>query len=251
LTRLVQAYDALAQAAGYANAAGMGDGVSSLANPWFTYHNCNGWFLGTGIVDGLSHSAIAPPVPNWLNWDGSETIVQFLNRIDAEATWYYPTPLDPACGYAIRQAYAGSTAIGFFKCLVPDWLLPYVSGRAFDNSRRSRIAPPVWPGIALATLSTPVALAVGVTITEPMHGLLIDITATPAHIGGYDYDGVMLHSNIGRAAFIGDTGYAEWPQAFGWPASVLCPRTMMIAESVRIACKTGVEGTATPWVYTL
>ena len=245
------ALTALQYAATHANLWAHGSGYTFPFNPDFSYHVCEVTAIPDTLIPPYGFPpAVPPPVVNWADWDGVSSIDTFLNTVDTEGGWTAPPVPYPYGGYATRPEIEATWGNGFYLCHIPGWLLPLASGRMY-SAQINRTTPPVWPGFGFATLGSPVALDVGLTITEPMDGLLIDITATPPRMGSYDYDGEPLHVNAGHAAFIGDTGYAEWPQAFGWAASVVCPRSMVRAASVRLACKTGVEGTATPWVIVL
>lgn len=109
---------------------------------------------------------------------------------------------------------------------------------------------PLWPGADAVTLGTPVALALGVTITEPMEGVLIAITSVPAKQGNFSFDGVLSWRNIGALAFGSDSGQFEYPQTLGFESSVYCPKSMSTAASVVVRTTIGVTGTITPWIRT-
>lgn len=226
-------------------------GVLVPGNAWFTYHNCDAWRAGHFLDPGNTHTRDLPVTMPWANWNGTDTIVAFLNTWDGTATWDYEAYLDLPWGYATRAAMYNDTPDGFYRCLVPDWFLPYVSGRAYDNSRRSRIAPPVWPGLDLVTLLTPVALAEGVTITEPMHGVILTITTVPVQLGAWDFDGVPSWGALGAVAFVDDNGSYERAQTFGFQQALVCAQSMALAAGCVIRTASGTVGTVTPWVYTL
>jgi hypothetical protein len=109
------------------------------------------------------------------------------------------------------------------------------------------IVPPVWPGLAGVTLGTPVAIAAGVTITTPMDGVLIDITAAPVKQGYFTFDTVLSYRNIGALAFQSDDGQEEFPQTLGFTSAVYCPKTMQHAAAVVFRSSVGLTGTITPF----
>lgn len=111
--------------------------------------------------------------------------------------------------------------------------------------------PPVWPGLDLVTLGTPVALDSGVTITEPMDGVLISITGTePDYTHFYTYDDLRAWRNVGALVFLSDDGQAEGFQPIGFVSAVYCPRSMKQASAVKLKCGHGLTGTVTPWTIT-
>jgi hypothetical protein len=106
----------------------------------------------------------------------------------------------------------------------------------------------VWPGLAGVTLGTPVAIAAGVTITTPMDGVLIDITAAPVKQGYFTFDTVLSYRNIGALAFQSDDGQEEFPQTLGFTSAVYCPKTMQHAAAVVFRSSVGLTGTITPFI---
>jgi hypothetical protein len=246
-----QAGVALSFAATWSNLAIHGTGYRLPYNPDFSFHACTPGDAAYSLIPpGVTPGAIAPPNVNWEDWDGASRIDTFLNLVDDQAGWTAQTYPGPYGGYATRVANTGALVNGFWLCHIPGWMLPLASGRMY-SLQLNRTTPPVWPGDGFATLGTPVALDVGLTITEPMHGVIVSITGTPARMGSYDYDSTRLWMNAGHVTFQADNGYLEWPQAFGFPLSTLSPRSMSVAAGCLIACKPGVTGTATPWVIVL
>jgi hypothetical protein len=106
---------------------------------------------------------------------------------------------------------------------------------------------PLWPGLDHVVLGTPVALAAGVTITVPMDGVIVEITAAPVKQGYFTFDDVVSWRNIGALAFFSDNGDEEFPQQLGFQHAVYVPRSMTSASGVKIRCSAGVAGTVTPW----
>jgi hypothetical protein len=112
------------------------------------------------------------------------------------------------------------------------------------------VAAPVWPGLANVTLSTPVALALGVTITEPMDGVIVSITVAPAKQGYFTFDDLLSYRNAGALTFIDDNGEAEQQQPLGFTSQVYCPKSMKTAAAVKLRSTTDFVGTVTPWITT-
>lgn len=110
--------------------------------------------------------------------------------------------------------------------------------------------PPVWPGLDLVTLGAPVAIAEGVTITEPMDGVLIAISSAPAKQGYFTFDDVLSYRNIGALSFFTDDGEQEFPQSLGFTSCVYCPQTMTRAAGVKLRATVDLVGTVTPWTIT-
>jgi hypothetical protein len=111
-------------------------------------------------------------------------------------------------------------------------------------------APPVWPGLAQATLGTPVALATGVTITEAMDGVIVNITGAPTKQGYFTYDDTKSWRNTGSLSFFNDIGAQEYQQYLGFETAIYCPKVMVRAAGVKLHCASGVTGTVTPWTIT-
>jgi hypothetical protein len=107
--------------------------------------------------------------------------------------------------------------------------------------------PPVWPGLAKATLGTPVSLATGVTITEAMDGVIVTVTGAPTKQGYFTFDDARSWRNIGALSFYTDTGAQEYPQSLGFESAIYCPKVMLRAAGVKVRCASGVTGTVTPW----
>lgn len=112
----------------------------------------------------------------------------------------------------------------------------------------SVLTAPLWPGLAGVTLGAPVALDVGVTITTPMDGILIAITAVPASTSSFNFNGKLSYRYLGAAAFFNDDGDEEAPQNLGFEFETYSPRSMVRAGGVDVRTKPGVSGTITPWL---
>jgi hypothetical protein len=190
----------------------------------------------------------APTQTDWTDWDGVETLATLLTRTQPRFAWSlygpagFPTP-DTCWGRLI-----GGSSYFIWRCLVNESQLPVKSGRLWDAlSGLSIHLPPVWPGLAGVTLGTPVALDQGVDVVGPLHGVLLDITATERLIPSGTMGAYHTYRNLGRFAFYNDDGwFGEWQ---GVPSDhcQLLVKGMAEAAGVWFTFYTGVTGTATPF----
>jgi len=107
--------------------------------------------------------------------------------------------------------------------------------------------PPVWPGIANVTLGTPLALADGITVPGPLHGVLLSITSVPYPISYYPFGALKSYVRAGAVIFVDDNGDGEFAQPLAVESGVICPKTMVRASSALVRLPSGVIGTITPW----
>lgn len=107
--------------------------------------------------------------------------------------------------------------------------------------------PPVWPGLDLVTLGTPVAIADTFTITAPMDGVLVAITGVPSKQGQFNFGSTVSWRNVGAIAFTDDNGDQEFPQTLGFEQAVYCPKSMATSSGLVGRASPGVTGTVTPW----
>jgi len=114
----------------------------------------------------------------------------------------------------------------------------------------SLVLPPLWPGLELVTLGTPVAIDTGLTITEPMDGVVITITDEPSRLVFFTFDDVNSYRNLGALSFFSDNGDQEPFQPLGFTSAIYCAKTMNHAAGVKLRTSGGVSGTITPWTIT-
>jgi hypothetical protein len=112
------------------------------------------------------------------------------------------------------------------------------------------VAAPVWPGLALVTLGTPVALSTALTVAEPMDGVIVELTSVGTARGFYSFDDYTSYRNIGALTFVDDNSDAEFPQNLGFTFAIYTPKQMARASAVKIRTVGGVTGTVTPWTIT-
>jgi len=110
------------------------------------------------------------------------------------------------------------------------------------------IVAPVWPGIASVTLGTPVTLTAATTVTGPLHGVIVSLSAVPPGKPTYTLGAKVATAHIGQVAFEDDNGEMEYPQNLSFAAQVYCPQSMVQASFAVLRCVPGVVGTVTPWL---
>jgi hypothetical protein len=163
--------------------------------------------------------------------------------------------LNRVAGFAIVSDFGGGcpgATDGFGNVVYAGWLNTptFLALRDKQLGLGKTTVPPVWPGLAAVTLGTPVAISSSFTVTGPMHGVLIDITAILANKPFFDFDGSLSYRNIGALAFQEDNGDEEFPQNLGFTSAVYCPKSMEIAANCVVRADASITGTVTPWVVT-
>jgi hypothetical protein len=186
--------------------------------------------------------------PDWDDILITDTMLDWLNRTDTDRTWYQDEESN------LPYARLGAPETDEYNF----YLRPMFSQLQFIAYQIARWQvsnppklPPVWPGLGEVTLSTPVALAPGVTIEEAMDGVLVHITAVDPKQMYFTYDDVKAYRHIGALAFFSDEGDLEMWQTLGFVDAVYTPRSMQHAAGVKLMTPGGTEGTVTPWVITL
>lgn len=111
--------------------------------------------------------------------------------------------------------------------------------------------PPVWPGVANATLGDELALTDGRVIPGPLDGILVHITSVPPRAGQYGFGATTSWAHVGAVLFRSDQGAFETAQQIAVEEHVLCPKAMRQASSATIRINSGFGGTVTPWLVTL
>lgn len=121
-----------------------------------------------------------------------------------------------------------------------------ITGRSSPVS--SAIVPPVWPGLALVTMGSPVDIAAQITVDGPMDGVEVLITSVASNKPNVPYDTQMAYKFIGALAFVDDNGDVEPYQPLAFAQALYCPKFMTRATSVVVRADQSVVGTITPWV---
>jgi hypothetical protein len=109
---------------------------------------------------------------------------------------------------------------------------------------------PAWPGLAKATLGTPVDITYDMAIDGPLDGFRYLLTTIPSDISKYYHGSLVTSKYLGWAAFYDESGYVELFQSITWNKAVITPRSIAHPAGVVLHWRTGTVGTVTPWTIT-
>jgi len=141
-------------------------------------------------------------------------------------TVYYPDPVNANALWVLRMTQAEFD-------LLKRYLYP----------TRLAVAP-VWPGLANVTLSASQPLSNGLTLTGPLHGVILKITSGFENLPGFPFGSAISYKHLGGVTFVDDGGQYEYANAYGFTDSVVCPKQMAVASSAVIRTIPGLTGTA-------
>lgn len=178
------------------------------------------------------------PVANILSTD---TLSTFLERESTNTGWVLS---GDGTFYSVADASTGWT---YQTVMSPGDFLTYKES-LFPVAPRA--TAPVWPGLALVTLGTPVAFTGPTNVNVPMHGILIEIDSVPPGKPQYVFGSQTANGHIGAVAFIDDDQEMEYSQQLSFNYQVYCCQSMVIAGGVKLRCVPGVTGIITPWTIT-
>lgn len=205
----------------------------------------NPYFSISGPWSSFSH--VSPDYNEWPNFDitlisPTSTVLGILNASNPGMTWFAdPDGQHHSSFWAVLGNYE-------FHCLVDDAQL-YLLKQGILGAALA-ISPPVWPGLAAATLGTPVALSTGLTITDVMDGVIVNLSGVPARSNFWQFDDKPSYRNLGALSFFNDDGEQEVVQVLGFEQQIYTPKTMQHAAGVKLRTSPGVSGTLTPWTIT-
>lgn len=208
----------------------MGAPQFTLEGPWNNYH--------------AFYMNVHTPAPDWADIGADETILAWLQRTDTGNTW----TADVNTGLPVAEVSGGGNWGHFY--IRPSFTeLPARAGQPPPppSPGGTALVAPIWPGDALVTLGTPVALVDQLVVDELMDGVLIEVTTPPGKLGSYRLGGVTLDYGAGRIAFESDDGQLEMWQYLGFRDAIYTPKTMAHASKARLQVLGGAEGTVTPW----
>lgn len=105
------------------------NGLVDSRQPWLILHAARGYDLAYSIWQVYPAPFVQPPTePDWSLWDGSESLVDFLNDHSGVSTWSETAPFDRSTpGWAWGPG--PQTPYSFWRCRYPQWMLPYLSGQ--------------------------------------------------------------------------------------------------------------------------
>ncbi len=225
----------LFEAGSFANNLGLFATFHSPDNPYFlvAYDWANG---------GLPFPPYPDPDFDLAQLLAGDTVGSWLNRISTVGDVF---TLQSSGFWTSDTRFTG---YGYWLCTISDADLVAIKRNL--GLLATRQSPPVWPGLSNVTLAASHALATGLTITAPMDGVIVAITAVPPGTGLYDFDGTVSYTFVGALSFVSDNGDQEFPQSIGFQSAVYSPREMWRATGVKVRAKAGVVGTVTPWAIT-
>lgn len=237
-------YDTATQLLGMTQAEGWPD----RHGPWFAltaYAPDIGWEV---VKPWRVGGPLLPPVEvDWATWDGEQTLVQFLNATWPEYLWDHTGPGSYQTPGIVWGHITGEAAVRW-RCLVAEWQLPWVSGRAWSAlAKLTDGLPPMWPGLAGVSLGTPVELTESGIITAEMDGILVDVTANKAGAGGFGTNGAQYTWRGGWMTFLDATGRAEPYQFMGWASAFYLPKQMAHANGACLVLRDILACTVTPF----
>lgn len=185
---------------------------------------------------------------------GSTDLTPVLHKLDHIQPDEFNTLSSLASAQAVELAAIVALAVAFAKFITPaeftvTSILDTITNgnQAIIDEIRKIKAPPHWPGHANVTFGAPHDLATTTLVEGPMHGVLIEITATEPGTSFMQYDGVKAWRHVGGLAFYTDDGQMETYQALGFATAVYVPKTMSIAQGCKLFKSHLPRGTITPW----
>ena len=197
-----------------------------------------GSWAGNLSPEGPTHGPIFP-LANILIDD---TLSTFLERESYYTDW---APLYDGT----YQTAMGDGDFYYRTTIVPEEFIQ-LRDSLFSSPAASGLGAPVWPGLANVTLSTPVSIATGLTITEAMDGVIVNLTGVPTRANFFQFDDKPRYRNLGALAFFDDDGELEDSQNLGFEQEIYTPQRMFQAAGVKLRAEGGVSGTVTPWIKT-
>lgn len=215
------------------NLSTIGAMFQTMTTPW--YRHGGAWTEAAG-PSGYNSDPVFP-IASILSTD---TLPVFLDRESYYTGWADPI----GSGYYSVDDGSGSGFVYVTTITAAEFIVL----RDGVTPGAALLVPPVWPGLPLVTLGTPVALSTGLTITTPMDGAIVNLASEPAKAGFFTFDDVNSYRNLGALSFFDDDNNQEPPQSLGFTDAQYCPKTMVRARGVKVRCVGGVVGTITPWV---
>jgi hypothetical protein len=168
-------------------------------------------------------SAGGLPTPDFTDILPDDTRMSWLQRTDLAHYWRAHS----VTGEPIGTALPGDPeSDGYY------WLRISESQFQLYKARLQRgLWRPVWPGLDAVVLGTPVALADGLTVVGPLHGVLVDCTTPPPGASEWILGSQSAYYRWGEVAFVTDNGEAEAFQWLAFGLGVYLPLSMALAQS--------------------
>lgn len=185
------------------------------------------------------YEGITPPTPDYSDILPSDSVLSWLTRTELSGrTW----ELDEASGYVYSGTTLGNETLFRIWCDLTNAELQHLAG-----SSASASGTPIWPGIDLVTLGTPVEVTETGVVDGPMDGVLVAISAVENGTGHMAVSTFQNYKWAGWLAFVNDDGEAEQFQYLNFDSAYYVPKTMRRASSMLIYLGKAATVTVTPW----
>ena len=179
-------------------------------------------------------------------WDdalilSTDTLLGFVTRLNPTALGIFQT------GATSPVHVTGNDGSGTTTFMTVDDEITFAARKLAIFGTLSKNVSPIWPGSALATLGTSVALDRTVTLTEAMDGVIVTLTSVPPGKPTYVLGGLTATAHIGQIAFVADNGAAEYPQNLSFASEIYVPLALVGASAAVLRTIPGVAGTVQAW----
>lgn len=176
-----------------------------------------------------------------------DTVLSWLTRTDTSGREWQ---LDEVRGLVYTETNLSGENHTRITCRLTDADLQAIrAGYAAGGTLVANV-PPIWPGVAGVTLGSSVPLASSVTLTGPLHGVLVAVTTPPSGLGLKNIGGNNYWYRLGEITFASDNGDLEPPQYLGFESALYTPKSMTEASAAYLRVMGAAAGTATPYTIT-
>jgi len=228
------------------------EGLPIPDRPHFRYCTKSMWASLNWLGYWTNTAATADvPILDLTLVENGDTVFSYLSREYGSYLWQDDGPASWPSGGSVWLEQTGGANAAYFRCTLTDADIQALWPAEADPPAEATNVPPVWPGVANVTLGTPVALADGLTITTPMDGVLIAITAVDQYKTWFTYHDTKAYRHVGSLAFFSDNGELEEYQLIAFEEGVYTCRYMKQAAGVKIRTAGGTVGTVTPWLISV
>lgn len=179
--------------------------------------------------------------------EADDTVLSWLQRTDTSGRVW---ALDSVSNLAYSLTNLAGEYHDRITCTLTDADLQAIRAGYAAGSAVAGNVPPVWPGLAAVSLGSSVPLASSVTLTGPLHGVLVAVTTPPAGLGLKNIGGNNYWYRLGEITFESDNGDLEPPQYLGFESALYTPKSMTEATAAYLRVMGAAAGTATPYTIT-
>lgn len=241
------------------NAVGF-DGLAVPGNPYWRVISprAESTLLGADNWSAAAYDDLLPELDLTLVQDG-DTVMEYLTR---EYATYLYTTVGPGRSTPGTTVYLYTVGAGIIaRCTLTDdrlrsyWPVNVTTQTVEVTTQEVTVVeqtvdvdlPPVWPGLAGVTLGASYDLADGLTITTPMHGIIVHVATPPSGASIWPIGSHYSYYNWGQIGFESDGGQLEPLQFLGFGDAVYMPHQMKQAASVHIRVSRAATGTVRPF----